>query len=377
MTIEQTLAAPLGAHARARPAADGRRVSQWRLFALILLGWQLLAVLEAFATYHDASHGAHPLLLRSLLLTLVPQYMPLVLNSWVLALVFARYQASILRPPMLLLTLLLSMALFLPFLTGVDVLIVLLRDGRPMHDFPDLLAQGGRITWWYNMFAVGLAFLAQTVIAFWWRGQQQQLSVQRARTEQLELRLGLLQGQLKPHFLFNALNTISALVRSADCAVADQALGKLDELLSYALAAGKGKPPSVADELEFLRAYLGLQSLRYGDRMSVAWHIEDRDWSRHACPPLLFQPLAENAVHHGVEPHQHGCSIDITLAYVAGMVCLRIANPVLAPSRAGHGLGLSATRERLSILYGQRAELTIDAHEHSYTVHLRLPGHAP
>lgn len=379
MTTEQAAAFALAVPARSRsaPLAWGvKRLRQWRLFALILLGWQLLAVLEAFATYLDASHSAHPVVLRVLLPTLMLQYAPLVLNSWLLVLVFARFHASILRPLMLLLALLLSMALFLPFLTGVDVLIVLLRDGRPLHDFPAMLAQGGRMAWWYNIFVVGLAFLVQTALAFCSRAQQQQLASQRARTENLALRLGLLQGQLKPHFLFNALNSISALVRTADCTKADQALGQLGELLNYALAAGKGSTPSVADELEFLRAYLGLQSLRYGERMSLVWQIEERDWRAVACPPLLFQPLAENAVHHGVEPHHHDCSIRITLDCHAGMVNLRITNPVLADSRAGHGLGLNTTRERLSILYGPRADLSIDANEHSYTVHLRLPAHA-
>jgi len=136
---------------------------------------------------------------------------------------------------------------------------------------------------------------------------------------------------------------------------------------------GQGKQPSVADELHFLRVYLALQSLRYGDRMQLDWAIEERDWSRYPCPPLLFQPLAENAVHHGVEAHQQPCRIHIGLQHAAGMLRLRIANPVLAASRAGTGLGLSMTRERLDILYGPRAELNIDADEHHYAIELRCP----
>jgi two-component system sensor histidine kinase AlgZ len=377
MMLDQAVSATVAS--QAGPAWQGtllRRVRAWWPYALILLGWELLAVLEACATYVDASHGLQAPALRTLLLTLMPQYLPLVLESLVLARLFTRYQDLIMRPPVLLLALLVSMTLFLPLLTVSDVLIMLLREGRPMADFPAVLARGGRMAWWYNIFVVGLAFLVQAMITFWWRAQQQQLSSQRARTEQLALRLGLLQGQLKPHFLFNALNSISALVRTADCALAGHALDKLGELLNYALAAGKGGQTSVADELEFLRVYLELQSLRYGDRMRLDWRIEPRDWTRHACPPLLFQPLAENAVHHGVEPHPHSCTIHITLEYVAGAVCLRIANPVPAPTRAahGHGLGLNATRERLAILFGPRADLTVEANENDYTVHLRFPA---
>jgi two-component system sensor histidine kinase AlgZ len=372
MMIEPAVAVPL-----APPGRTGfawRRPRPWWPYVLILLGWELLAVLEACANYADASHGGHAEKLSSQLLSVMPLYLPLALNSWVLMRVFARFQRVILRPPVLLLTLLASMLVFLPLLTVTDNLILLLREGRPVADLPAMLLKGGRMAWWYNIFVVGLAFLAQAMATSWWRAQQRRLSAQQAQTEQLALRLGLLQGQLKPHFLFNALNSISALVRTADGALAEQALGKLGELLNYALAAGQGKQPSVADELAFLRTYLELQSLRYGERMRLAWHIEPRDWSRYACPPLLFQPLAENAVHHGVEPHAGSCTIDIALEYAAGMVCLRVANPVPPATRGGHGLGLNATRERLAILFGPRADLSIDTDHHDYTVSLRFPA---
>jgi hypothetical protein len=374
MTIDATIAMP--AAAPLRTGFAGWRLRPWP-YLLPLLGWALLAVLEAGANYVDASHGGHGEPLSAWLLSIMPLYLPLVLDSWVLARVFRRFQDRILRPPLLMLTLLASMAVFLPLLTVTDNLILLLREGRPATDFPTMLLKGGRMAWWYNIFVVGLAFLAQAVASSWWRAQQKQLSAQQAYTEQLALRLGLLQGQLKPHFLFNALNSISALVRTADSALAEQALGKLGELLNYALAAGQGRQPSVADELEFLRVYLELQSLRYGDRMQLAWHIEPRDWSRFPCPPLLFQPLAENAVHHGVEPHADRCTIDIALEYAAGVVCLRIANPVSAGARSGHGLGLNATRERLAILFGPRADLSIETDQHDYTVSLRFPAGGP
>ncbi|WP_445233752.1 sensor histidine kinase [Duganella rhizosphaerae] len=369
------IALPPAAPASAWPAP--RVLRRWRPCLLILLGWELLALLEALARAIDAGHAGRALALPALLSTLMLQYLPLVCNSWLLALVFRRWPERLARRAALLLALLLSMAVFLPLLTGIDILVELLRDGRPLADFPAMLGQVGRMTWWYNLFVVGLAFLAQAGYSAWRRGRQQELSTQRAQTENLQLRLGLLQGQLKPHFLFNALNSISALVRTADPALAGQALGHLAELLNYVLAVGQGKPASVADELHFLRVYLALQSLRYGDRMQLDWAIEERDWSRYPCPPLLFQPLAENAVHHGVEAHQQPCRIHIGLEHAAGMLCLRIANPVLAASRAGTGLGLSMTRERLDILYGPRAELNIDADEHHYAIELRFPVDGP
>lgn len=356
-------AGPMGALARAVRAG-----------ALILLGWSLLAVLEALASHVDASHRGPPAALAPLLVTVLLEYLPLVLNSWILALLFHRWPERLLRPGALLLVLLLSMLLFLPLLTVVDVAVLTLRAGQPLDQAPARLAQLGRLTWWYNLFVVGLAFLAQLGYSFWRRGQQQELAAQRACTEQLQLRLGLLQGQLKPHFLFNALNSISALMRTADAALAEQALARLEALLNHALAAGQGRPSSVGEELDFLRAYLALQGLRFGDRMQVDWDIGPCDWAALACPPLLFQPLAENAVHHGVEPHQQPCRLQIALRRDAGMVQLRIANPLLAPARPGHGLGLKLSRERLALLYGARATLDIETDPHHYAVTLRFPA---
>lgn len=376
MTIDAAIALPpaLAASAPAPAGVAARVLRGWRPCLTILLGWQTLALLEGLATATDASHNGRTLELDCLLAALALQYLPLVLNSWVLALVFHRLQEAMLRPSRLLLAFVVSIMVFLPLLTCVDQLIVLRRDGRAWHELPAMLAQLGHMTWWYNVFVVSLAFLTQVAYSAWRRGRQQAWSAQHAQTENLQLRLGLLQGQLKPHFLFNALNSISALVRTADAALADRALQRLGELLNYAQAAGQGRPASVAGELDFLRTYLALQSLRYGDRMHVAWTVEARDWARYTCPPLLFQPLAENAVHHGVEPHQLDCRIEIALACADGMVCLRIHNPVLAAARAGHGLGLTMTRERLAILYGQRADLHIDADEHHYTIELRFPA---
>lgn len=363
---------------RLRPAGQALSLPRaWRAGVLILLGWSLLAVLEALASYVDASRRGQPLALGGLMVTVLLEYLPLVLNSWVLALVFTRWQERLLRPgalPLVLLVLLLSLLLFLPLLTVVDVAVLALRAGHTLGEVPARLAQTGHITWWYNLFVVGLAFLAQMGYSAWRRGQQQELAAQRACTEQLQLRLGLLQGQLNPHFLFNALNSISALMRTADGALADQALARLEELLKHALAAGQGRQSSVAEELDFLRAYLALQGLRFGDRMQVDWSIAACDWAALACPPLLFQPLAENAVHHGVEPHQQSCRLQIALSCADGMVQLRIANPVLAPTRPGHGLGLNMTRERLAILYGPLASLQTEADEQHYAVTLRFPA---
>lgn len=375
MMTDAPCAVPAAAATRTRPASRALRRA---LPAVgILLGWQLLAVLEALATVVDAGRGGHAVALPVLLPTLMLQYLPLVVNSWVLALVFSRWPHIVLRRAWLVLVFLLSMMVFLPLLIGAGQLVELLRAGRPPADFPAMLAHAGRLGWWYNAFAVGLAFVAQALYAAWLRGRQQQAAAQRAQTEHLQLRLGLLQGQLKPHFLFNALNSISALVRTADPALADHALARLDELLDYALAVGKGKQPSVAEELRCLRVYFDLQSLRYGERMRLDWSVEERDWPRYPCPPLLFQPLAENAVHHGVEPHHQQCTIHIRLDYADGMVGLRMTNPVLAATRAGHGLGLSMTRERLDILYGRRATLNLDTDEHHYAIHLRFPVDGP
>jgi two-component system sensor histidine kinase AlgZ len=131
----------------------------------------------------------------------------------------------------------------------------------------------------------------------------------------------------------------------------------------------------VQDELEFVEGYLELQGLRFGNALSVQWELNGSDWHAVASPPLLFHPLVENAVRHGVEAGDDQGEITISLGKTLTHVILRITNsiPNVPVVDAGHGIGLTATRERLALLYGDLATLQFGSSEQHFTMTLSYP----
>ncbi len=168
-----------------------------------------------------------------------------------------------------------------------------------------------------------------------------------------EAELAVLRAQIRPHFLFNSLNSISALATS-DPPKAQEMCVRLAEFLRKSLAVGERKTISVAEELALSRAYLQVEALRFGERLEVE---EDLDERGDACqvPPLLLQPLIENAVRHGVASRIEGGKVRVSVACSAGRLRILIENPLDpdAPSRPGTGVGLANVRQRLAARWGQ------------------------
>ncbi len=168
-----------------------------------------------------------------------------------------------------------------------------------------------------------------------------------------EAELAVLRAQIRPHFLFNSLNSISALATS-DPPKAQEMCVRLAGFLRQSLAVGERKTISVAEELALSRAYLQVEALRFGERLEVE---EDLDERGDACqvPPLLLQPLIENAVRHGIASRIEGGKVRVSVACSAGRLRILIENPLDpdAPSRPGTGVGLANVRQRLAARWGQ------------------------
>lgn len=168
-----------------------------------------------------------------------------------------------------------------------------------------------------------------------------------------------LQARIRPHFLFNSMNTIASLIplRPAD---AERAIEDLSELFRAALAPAE-RLSTLGAELELVRRYLEIEHLRLGDRLGIAWPEGDVPIET-PMPALLLQPLVENAVHHGISALPEGGCIDITCVADATEVRLRIVNPrPLQPQaiRSGHGIALENVRQRLAFHYGDAARLLV------------------
>jgi hypothetical protein len=209
-------------------------------------------------------------------------------------------------------------------------------------------------------FLVYWALVGVTLAIQYYRASQAQaLRASETEARLHEARVQLLQAQLQPHFLFNALNTIAEVVHE-DPERADRMIGSLSELLRASLDADSQAVP-VDEEARIARIYLDIQQARFGDRLQVAWHIDD-DCAAWPVPRLLLQPLLENAVQHGIAPTHAGGSIVITARRTASGLQLIVADDGAGPSGgagAGSGIGVSNTRARLAAAYGDAASLTV------------------
>ncbi len=204
--------------------------------------------------------------------------------------------------------------------------------------------------------------------------KQRQLSQIESEKRQMEAQLKMLQAQIEPHFLFNTLANVGSLIDS-DQALAKRLLERLNDWLRIALLRARSDQASLDDELDMLENYLQILKIRFGERLR--WSIEVAEEARLATfPPMLLQPLVENAVRHGIEPKIGGGEIVIH-AHIENAT-LRIAVSDNGVGMAGDtdaaGAGLDNVRARLAALFGDRGRLILQNNEQGgVTATLELP----
>jgi two-component system sensor histidine kinase AlgZ len=187
-----------------------------------------------------------------------------------------------------------------------------------------------------------------------------------------EARLQALQARIRPHFLFNSINAVLSLVR-AEPRRAETALEDLADLFRVLMRDNRQLAP-LADEIELCRQYLDLEKLRLGDRLQVEWHVDNMP--RDALvPPLVLQPLLENAVYHGIEPSGAPGAIAINIFLRRGEIHAVLRNPYKFSGNhhAGNKMAMDNIRERLALHFDAEASLETRAARDSYEVHIRMP----
>ncbi|MDR1995241.1 histidine kinase [Azonexus sp.] len=189
---------------------------------------------------------------------------------------------------------------------------------------------------------------------------------------QTEARLAALNARIRPHFLFNSLNAVLSLIRARP-QQAEAALESLSDLFRAAMRDPK-ELVSLGEEIELAKQYLELEHLRLGERLSVDWQIADLSLDL-LIPPLMLQPLLENAVYHGIEPTPAGGTVHIAITRRDDALCIAIGNPVSGPTARtdGNRIALANIRERLALYYDLEARLEIEHGITAYEVRIVLP----
>jgi two-component system, LytTR family, sensor histidine kinase AlgZ len=184
-------------------------------------------------------------------------------------------------------------------------------------------------------------------------------------------RLAELQSRIRPHFLFNTLNSALTLVR-LDPARAEGVLEDLAELFRVAIS-DSAESVTLAEEIELAKRYLAIEQIRFGGRLRVTWEL-DPDAGAARVPPLLLQPLVENAVRHGVEPAAEGGTIRVRTRVKLGRALIAITNSVPAnQSRPGNGMALRNVRERLRLMHDVAGQFETRLEADAYRVQIVVP----
>ncbi len=180
-----------------------------------------------------------------------------------------------------------------------------------------------------------------------------------------QARLGALEAQLRPHFLFNALHAVSSLVRAGDRQGAIRTIAGLGELLRAALRDGGDQEILLADELRFAERYLEIERVRFEDRLGVRFDVDPRAVDA-LVPRFVLQPLLENAVRHGVERRVAGGTVVVRAAREGASLRLDVVDGGAGPAQpgaGGNGIGLANTSARLRHLYGLAGRLEVEPAE--------------
>lgn len=225
--------------------------------------------------------------------------------------------------------------------------------GQLQASLLDMAMNGMQPVWGWSQVPAMLTGAAMAAVGLAWLKQ-------RARSElpaHASARLAELQARIRPHFLFNTLNTAIALVQ-IDPQRAEAVLEDLAELFRQALSSPTMRA-TLHSEIDLAQRYLSIEQLRFGERVTVRWEL-DEEAGRAEVPTLILQPLVENAVRHGIEVSPQGGWIVVRTKVQSGRVVLTVSNSVPtetpAVSSAGHGIALRNVRQRLKLMHDVEAE---------------------
>lgn len=344
-------------HAVTRPRASRTywlcQLGGWGLYSTLQLGAGALLLHLPWARL-----GVEVVVLNGIGLILTHR-----LHAYIRAHNWSSYRLRSLVPRITLASLLLALPLGLvaPFasvseLQGSESLMQELAPNVPLHLGP-LIRVVHQWANWTTLFALWLVIYFVALSIRRRRDAELRQSELTRSLQQAELRL--LKAQLNPHFLFNALNTVRSLIAD-NPKVAQIAVTRFANTLRYALSAGQHEIVPLSKELEIVRDYLEIESLRLEDRLIVDYSVSEQA-AAVGIPAMLLQTLVENAVKHGIAELPRGGRVNVDAVVRDGMLLLEVVNSrPAALVRAAGGTGLRNSAERLRLIFGPRASISLD-----------------
>lgn len=203
-----------------------------------------------------------------------------------------------------------------------------------------------------------------------------QARLRRQEQAELQSRIQALQARIRPHFLFNSMNSIASLIAS-DPAAAERAVEDLSDLFRASLSSDQQTVP-LLQEIDLCQQYLAIERLRLGERLQVKWRVEDYP-SDARIPLLTLQPLLENAIYHGIQPLAQGGLVSILIQYRGDLLEMTVSNPcseeAVTPTKTNHHIALNNIEHRLRAIFGKQARLTTHRNAELFVVQISYPLH--
>jgi two-component system LytT family sensor kinase len=240
--------------------------------------------------------------------------------------------------------------------------------GMLLHAFPP---QRSLVVAYFTWMLSGLPFVVSIYFAllgcvhaysYFVEARTREADAARLEAQLSEARLGALRMQLNPHFLFNSLNALSALVREQDTPAASRMLELIGDVLRQVLRPDQPHEIPLSEEMAFLAQYLAIEQVRFSDRLELRWDLQPGALQA-LVPSFIMQPIVENAIKHGVLNHADAGVIEISAKVLGECVELKVRDngKGIQPSTGRAGVGLSNVTERLRTLYGNGARLSLDS----------------
>lgn len=235
---------------------------------------------------------------------------------------------------------------------------------------------GTHSTWYFLAFWATIG--VEHAVSYYRRFHERQVMTSKLQAQLAEAQLDTLRSQLQPHFLFNTLHSIMALINQSDTKAAKEMLTGLSDLLRHALDHVRRHEVPLREELDILRRYIAIESVRFSDRLTVEWEIDDTAGAAYV-PSFILQPLAENAIRHGIEMRSGPGVLSVHCWRNDGRLLLSFADngvglPVTGDESIRNGHGLGDMRARLDVLYPANYSLQINGVDGGGTVvRLSLP----